>query len=110
MISRLEDPGYMNVSGYTATGRRPGSGVQGMPGSFWITGLRVFAWLLFAGTVITGLIIGIGMINRGAAGIGLLVILGSLIAAFLSVAGIMVFLDMALDISEIKHVLRNNKK
>jgi hypothetical protein len=109
-ISRLEIPGYMSPSGYKATGRVPGPPDIGMPGSIWSTVLKVFAWVTFAGLIIAGFVIGIPLLDIGSIGLGILAIFGGFITAFLSVAWTMVFLDAALDISEIKLLLHSMRK
>lgn len=67
--------------------------------SIWIKGMRLIAWVLFAAIVIAGVVIGFA---AGEAWIGFLIVLGSVIGAFVSVAFIMIFLEMAENIKEIR--------
>ena len=82
--------------------------------SVWVAGMRIAAWVAFAAVIIGGLIFAFQI---GHVGIGILVFLGSLVVAFLSVAMLMIFLDMAQnvsvmskDISAILSVLLNKDK
>lgn len=90
-------------------------------GSKWIALLRVWAWVIFAAILLTGLIVGIAMFMqagemsrywRGAGDglvfAGFLCILVSIPIAFLTVAGIMVALDAAKDLREIKNHLKTH--
>jgi len=71
-------------------------------GSGWITGMKIFAWITFASIIISGTVVAfqIGFFYNGW--IGLVVFIGSIISAFLSVALLMIFLNLAQDISKIK--------
>lgn len=73
--------------------------------SIWIIGMRITAWLCSSIGVIAGTVAAIKMSN-GNPGIIFLGFFGSAAVAFASVAGLMVFLDMARDISEIKTILK----
>lgn len=75
-------------------------------GSFWITGLKIFAWIGFVVILISGVASSI-MIGEW---IGFLTLLASAIIAFVSVAVIMVFLKIADDISKIKKSVYKNKQ
>lgn len=83
-------------------------------GNLWIAGMKIFAWIVFAGIIIAGIVMAF-MSNSG--GIGFLIFLISVILAFLSVATLMIFLNLAQDvlkikqdISEVRDMLQNNKK
>ena len=78
-------------------------------GSFWITGMKVFAWIAFFGISIAGLFFATQVGNQNT-GMGVLIFLASLIVAFLSIAILMIFLNMARDLSEIKNFLQNRRK
>jgi len=78
--------------------------------SFWIKGMKILAWIIFVLGIIGGFVLAI---SAGRAGWGsfsfgafLGVLLGSWLLSFLSVAGIMIFLDMARDMSKIKQMMR----
>ena len=74
--------------------------------SGWISGLRFFAWFSLIAIIIIGLILGVPFFGYET-GIGFAIILSSIIIGFLSVAGIMVFIDMAEDVKYIRnHILR----
>jgi len=66
----------------------------------WITGMRIIAWITFFAIIIGGIVMAAII---GNALIGFLIFIGSCIAAFLSVAVIMIFLDMAEDIKAIRN-------
>jgi len=67
--------------------------------SFWILIMRIAAWVMFAAIIISGIVVGIAYDDAGTA---LLIIFGSIVGAFVSVAFIMIFLDMAEDIKQIR--------
>lgn len=62
--------------------------------SEWITGLRTAGWICFFGIIIVG--ISIAILN-GNFFFGILIILSFIVLAFLTVASLMIFLDMAED-------------
>ena len=76
-------------------------------GSIWIAGMQIFAWIAFCGIIIGGTILAFQVGNFG---IGVLIFVGSVIVAFLTVALLMIFLDLAKDISDIKRYLVNDDK
>ena len=78
-------------------------------GSIWISGMKVVAWITFFGTIFCGLMLTI-KVGQEDGGIAFLIFIGSIVAAFLSVAMSMVFLNLAQDVSEIKHILREKNK
>jgi hypothetical protein len=69
--------------------------------SFWISGLKAFTWISFFIIIIIGFTIGIPYFSYQI-GIGIAIILATFIVAFLSAAGIMVFLGMVENIEIIK--------
>ncbi|SFC51757.1 hypothetical protein [Clostridium uliginosum] len=77
-------------------------------GNMWISGLKLIAKVEFAIITIASFILGfIEMTQRGGSFlIGLLIIALGLALAFISVAVMMVFLNMAQDISEINSKLK----
>lgn len=78
-------------------------------GSIWISIMKTVTWISFFAIIIAGIVLAV-IIGQESAGIGFLIFLISVVAAFLSVAGMMIFLDMARDLSEIKATLKNKKK
>jgi len=85
-------------------------------GSFWISGMKVFAWIAFVGIIIAGIVFAV-QVGKYSGGMGLLIFIGSVIVAFLSVAMLMIFLNLAQDvsritsdISQIKQMLRKKSK
>ena len=76
-------------------------------GSLWISGMKILAWISFFSFIIGGIVLAaVLLLEETGGGFVFLVILISMIGAFLSVAGIMIFLNMASDISEIKYILK----
>ena len=76
--------------------------------SGWINFLRVIAYFFLIGGMITSFAVGITMIRHSVTG-WLVIVLGTL-CSFASMAGIMVFLDMAGDIRKIRAMLESEKK
>ncbi|MCE5343234.1 MAG: hypothetical protein LLF96_06575 [Eubacteriales bacterium] len=72
--------------------------------SVWVSGLKVFTWIGFFIIIISGCIIGIPYFSYEI-GTGIFIILIFFIVAFLSAAGIMVFLGMVENIETIKNQL-----
>jgi len=70
--------------------------------SFWITGMKVFAWIMFFGISIGGISAG-AILGDGEPILIFGCFIGSIILAFLSVAVIMIFLGMATDIKATRH-------
>ena len=77
--------------------------------SVWIGYVRILAWLIFAFIALAGLIMGATFMNQNAL-MGLVIIIGGGVLAFSTVAGLMIFLDLARDVSEIKRLLRTKNK
>lgn len=73
--------------------------------SIWIKGLRAITWIMFIAIIIAGLCLGIA-VDEGFL-IGFLFFLGGIVTAFFTSAGMMIFLDMVSDISEIKQTLKS---
>ena len=79
------------------------------PGNIWITVLKIFAWCMFVGIIVMGIFSGVQYANTTAGltdlGRVLSIVISaviSLIIAFLTISGLMVFLDLARDISDIR--------
>jgi len=77
--------------------------------SFWISGMRAFALITFFVIILGGIIMSVEF-WEDTPFLGFGIVIGSFVLAFLSVGFIMIFLDMASDISEIKTILKNNKQ
>lgn len=75
--------------------------------SAWIKGLKTIAWIMFFTIIILGFTIGINLGSETNGGVGFIICFISIVCAFISVAGIMVFLDMAEDIKTIRNELKN---
>jgi len=76
--------------------------------SLWVFGMRIIAWVVLIGGIIAGIAITsiLGNIN---AVLGLIVLFSSIVGSFISAAGIMIFLDMADNISHIRNTLTNTE-
>lgn len=72
-------------------------------GSVWINGLKVAAWVIFAFIFIAGFFWGFDV---GEAK-GVLIAVSSFAVAFFVLSGMMVYIDMAADIREIKELMKN---
>ena len=77
-------------------------------GSFWISGMRFLSWIFFVAILIVGIAFAV-QVGDYSARMGFLIFIVSVITAFLSVAIIMIFLDMARDLSEIKEILKKRR-
>ena len=73
----------------------------------WISAMRVCAWISFAIILIGGVVLAY---QSGSVLQGSIIFLGSVLVAFLSIAGITIFLKMAKDIREIKNSLNKDGK
>ena len=71
--------------------------------------MRVFAWLIFLVIIIGGIVSAVNFAEQKA-GIAAIVVIGSFIMAFLSVAGIMIFLDLARNVMLMKEKLCSKKE
>lgn len=82
--------------------------------SLWISLLRGTAYLIMLLGILSSLIYGLMLLFAGrgeTAGIlGIFVIIGGCLLSILSVAGIMVFLDIAADIRTMRILTENNRK
>lgn len=76
---------------------------QRSAGSVWINGLKVAAWVIFAFIFIAGFFWGFDV---GEAK-GVLIAVSSFAVAFFVLSGMMVYIDMAADIREIKERMQN---
>lgn len=77
--------------------------------SVWISGLRAAAWINFFTIISIGIIIAFTFFNDYI-GIAFLVTIFSILIAFFSVAGIMIFLNIAQHIAEIRNELRSKNR
>ena len=76
---------------------------QGSGTTFWIVGLKIIAWIIFGLIILSGLIMGvIASAESYNPAFFFLFLIGSFIIAFLCVATVMIFLDMAGDIRKIR--------
>lgn len=77
-------------------------------GSVWISGLRFFAKLFLVLAIIVGVVVCADLWNANTAyAVGFM--LGIWIAGFITTAGIMIFIDMAMDIRHIRKQLSGKK-
>ena len=73
--------------------------------SSWATLLRSVIYIFLAIDILAALAGGIALIAGGQAVLGLVVLVVGCMMALISAAGIMVFLDMAVDVSRIRQLL-----
>lgn len=82
-------------------------GPAGKRGYGWIKGLRVFSWLSFVGIIIAGIAAAVTVGEEsGSTGIALLIVAGSIVLAFCTVAALMVFLGMAEDLRDVRNSIQ----
>jgi RNA polymerase subunit RPABC4/transcription elongation factor Spt4 len=85
----------------------------GYKDNFWVRNLRIWGYLLFIGTLISGAVVGYGASEwmRGGEKALTFIIIFVLFAigGFLLVAAMMLFVEMASDIGKIRHMLENRK-
>lgn len=81
---------------------------MGNTSSGWTAGLRIAAWSMFIVIIFAGLIYGVQSF-RYSVGTGFVIIISSAIAAFLCVAGLMVFLELADNIRDIRNQISKKK-
>lgn len=74
--------------------------------SFWINCLRIITWISFVVLVIVGIVNGV--MTGGLE--GFFSFLGSFVIALVSLAAVMVFLDMATDVRAIKNALSDDEE
>ncbi|MGI6695124.1 MAG: hypothetical protein ACOX6O_02640 [Christensenellales bacterium] len=78
---------------------------------FWISGLKGFAWFVFASILLCGILFSIPAFNTyHGETIGFVILILAFVLAFLTVALLMVFLNMAKDIRAIRNNLTTNKQ
>jgi len=75
--------------------------------SFWILLSRIFAWLIFFLIIVSGACYAFVAIANNI-GVAILIFLGSVVGAFAAIALIMVFIDLAWDVSVIRHIFETN--
>lgn len=85
-------------------------------GNFWISGMKTIAWFAFFGIIIGGITLAT-LVGQDNGSITFLIVVVSIIVAFLSVSMLMVFLNLAQDVSrmtsdilKIKQMLRKKNK
>lgn len=78
--------------------------------SSWIGMLRGSAYIVLFAGILASLFFGISLMKSGPVLIGLAVLIIGVIISLLSVAGLMVFLDMASDISAIRQRIERDSK
>lgn len=71
-------------------------------GSFWLSSTRFFAYLGMIAIIIMGIVLSVPAFESDDAGMGILIIIVSIVAAFAVVGGFMVFLDMAENVKDIR--------
>lgn len=74
--------------------------------SFWINCLRIITWISFVVLVVLGIVSGV--MTGGLE--GFFSFLGSFVLALVSLAAVMVFLDMATDVRTIKNALSDDEE
>ena len=72
---------------------------------FWITGMRIFAWIILIGGIISGFILAVPFFDSDAPATGFVILLVAATTSFLTTAGIMIFLDISANVSQIKDML-----
>lgn len=73
--------------------------------SLWITALKAVAWVAFFSVIIVGIVVAAGFARADSGFLAFIVIVVSFAMAVLSVAGVMVYLNMAADVSAIRSLL-----
>ena len=76
--------------------------------SGWITGMKIIAWITFVSVIIGGFILS-APFWKYEAGFGFVILLISCVVAFISIGFIMIFLDIAEDIKDIRNNIKNKK-
>ena len=98
---------------YTSGETNPDEAFEGMPkhlpGSSWREGLGTLAWLSFATMIFFGILTAVFSWQQGFSG-GFIIFVLMTIGAFLMLAFIKVFIQMAKDTAEIKEILRSRGK
>ena len=81
--------------------------------TLWITLLRGAAYVILILGILSSLVYGIMLLINGKGGVwtlGVIVIIGGCLLSVLSIAGIMVFLDMAADIRILRVLMESSRK
>ena len=78
------------------------------PVSFWISIMRFFSWLILIGGITSGIFLSLSLFQSDRIGNGLLVIFISVVLSFLSVSGVMVFLNLAIDVSHMRKIMEKD--
>jgi len=94
--------GSVSDSSNTGTKQSNLNNYKAASSDVWISGMRIAAWLMFIGIIIAGIVVAVFTRHIG---IGLLIILGSAIVAFFTVAGIMIYLNLADNVLQIRRLL-----
>jgi DNA-directed RNA polymerase subunit RPC12/RpoP len=103
VLKRAEKDRQNNDSqDYTA----PSVSLQPATTSGWIKGMRIFAWIAFIAIIIGGIVMSVPFWGNSEPLQGLVIMVAGFVSAFLSVALIMIFLDMAEDIKAIRNNTR----
>ena len=77
--------------------------------SSWVSLLRGTAYIIMIAGILASLIVGFSMLKRTPL-MGIAVLIIGILVSVISVAGLMVFLDMASDISKIRQLLERDEK
>ena len=77
--------------------------------SGWISGMRIFAWVTFAVIIIGGIILAV-QAGQDNGFIAFAILIGSVVGAFLTVAMLMIFLDLAQGVSKITQDITDTKE
>ena len=103
---KLLSPAEKEMAINALTQRMSESPPQKSAGVNWIKGLRVLCWCSFAMIILAGIVAAVIIANdTGYAFAPFLVVIGSFVVAFASVAVMMVFLGMAEDLRSIRKKL-----
>ena len=73
---------------------------------FWIQGLKIIAWIVFVIIILLSIFLGFA---SNSFGLFFVYVISGFVIAFLSVATIMIFLNVAEDIADIKYKLYENE-
>jgi len=77
-------------------------------GNSWITGMKIITWFVFFCIILAGLVV--SFVFSDSIGMVIFIWFLSLILAFTSVATLMIYLNMATDISIIRQILQNKNE
>ena len=78
-------------------------------GNSWIKGMKIITWFVFFCIILAGLVVSFvfSILIKDSTGMVILILVSSIILAFASVATLMIFLNLATDISIIRQILQN---